>query len=163
MLANRTAPVGTPDLIHAALNNSNTAGVSGTAVGMPGNVQTGMEFSINLEELGWDGTSVIKIAGFINADGHDFVSNQVVGGLPEGTGNLGDPALLDLGLVDGRQFIAMDECLSDYDRDGFPTGDDFTLFVTDFENGHNKADVDGDCFLTGDDFTLFVTAFESGC
>ncbi len=51
----------------------------------------------------------------------------------------------------------------DLDRDGFLTGDDFTLFVTAFENGSRLADFDGDGFITGDDFQAFVEAFERGC
>ncbi len=54
-------------------------------------------------------------------------------------------------------------CRADYDGDGFVTGDDFALFVTDFEAGNIRADIDGDGFITGDDFGLFVTLFEIGC
>ncbi len=54
-------------------------------------------------------------------------------------------------------------CYADYDGDGFITGDDATLYVSDFESGNMCADVDGDGFLTGDDYTLWVTQFETGC
>ncbi len=66
---------------------------------------------------------------------------------------------LDLVSVDA--FVS--GCAADYDGDGFVTGDDFTLYVTAFENGDPEADYDNDGFITGDDFTLYVTLFETGC
>ncbi len=54
-------------------------------------------------------------------------------------------------------------CPSDYDGDGFVTGDDFDSFVADFVDGFVTADFDADGFVTGDDFDGYVSAFESGC
>ncbi len=54
-------------------------------------------------------------------------------------------------------------CASDFDGDGFVTGDDFDAYVAAFEGGGLEADFDGDGFVTGDDFDAFVAAFESGC
>ncbi len=54
-------------------------------------------------------------------------------------------------------------CAADFDCDGFLTGDDFDLYVADFEAGNVSADFDRDGFLTGDDFDAFVLAFEAGC
>lgn len=56
-----------------------------------------------------------------------------------------------------------DECLADFDADGFVTGADFDLFVRAFESGDMGADFDGDGFITGVDFDEFVEAFEAGC
>ncbi len=54
-------------------------------------------------------------------------------------------------------------CPSDFDGDGFVTGDDFDAYVSAFEAGVLAADFNGDTFVTGDDFDAYVVAFESGC
>lgn len=54
-------------------------------------------------------------------------------------------------------------CPSDYDGDGFVTGEDFDDYVAAFEAGDILADFDHDTFVTGEDFDAFVVAFESGC
>lgn len=54
-------------------------------------------------------------------------------------------------------------CVSDFDGDGFVTGDDFDAYVAIFELGGDDADVDGNGFVTGDDFDAYVLAFEAGC
>lgn len=83
----------TQDLLFA-INDNNAAGVTG------GNgpadqmaaaaVMTGMEFSISLADLGnpADG-EIIRIAAMIDNGDHNYLSNQILGGLPGGTGNLG--------------------------------------------------------------------------
>ncbi len=60
-------------------------------------------------------------------------------------------------------FVVTGSCASDFDGDGFPTGDDFDAYVTAFEAGDISSDFDGDGFVTGDDFDKFVVAFEKGC
>jgi uncharacterized protein (TIGR03382 family) len=40
-----------------------------------------------------------------NNGGHDFWSNQFLGGAPAGTGNLGGPGNKDFTLIDGDQFF----------------------------------------------------------
>ncbi len=54
-------------------------------------------------------------------------------------------------------------CPSDFDGDGFVTGEDFDGYVAVFEAGDPLADFDHDGFVTGEDFDAFVAAFESGC
>jgi len=54
-------------------------------------------------------------------------------------------------------------CPTDFNADGFVTGDDFDAFVAAFEAGDAEADFDEDGFVTGDDFDAFVAAFEQGC
>lgn len=77
-----------------AINDNNAAGVMGgtgasdqvAAVA----VTTSMEFSIALADIGSpDIGSTIYISGMINNGDHNFLSNQVLGGLPPGTGSLG--------------------------------------------------------------------------
>lgn len=91
--------------IRIALNNSNTAGVGpGTGAASGAGVVTGVELEIPLSLLAAD-TDLIKISAFINGSGHDFLSNQVLGGLPVGTGNLGEPRNVDFNQFAGDQFF----------------------------------------------------------
>jgi hypothetical protein len=80
-------------LVAAAINNSNVAGVNGepsATLADPMTAQFGMEFAINLSWLNLAaGTTSIRITAFINGAGHDYASNQFLGGLPAFTGNLG--------------------------------------------------------------------------
>jgi hypothetical protein len=96
-----------------AINNNNAAGVTGGAGAADpvaaAAVTTGMEFSIALADLGSPGAgSVIKISAMINNGDHNYLSNQVLGGLPAGTGNLGGNGgggfTGNLSGVDFRQF-----------------------------------------------------------
>ena len=54
-------------------------------------------------------------------------------------------------------------CAADYDCNGFVNGDDFDLFVGDFELGLPASDVDHTTFVNGEDFDMFVERFEVGC
>lgn len=73
----------------------------------PATVFTGIEFAIALDELGWDGVSDILVAGYVNGGGHDFLSNQILGGLPDGFGNLGAPGGVDFSQIDGTQYVVI--------------------------------------------------------
>ncbi|HEX7010851.1 MAG TPA: PEP-CTERM sorting domain-containing protein, partial [Phycisphaeraceae bacterium] len=42
-----------------------------------------------------------------NGGGHDFLSNQVLGGLSAGTGNLGEPRNVNFASQDGDQFFTV--------------------------------------------------------
>lgn len=77
-----------------AINNSNIAGVDGSGLGTgPGGVLTGIEVQIPLASLGVASMNGLKVAAFVNGQNFDFLSNQVLGGLPAGTGNLGGDGL----------------------------------------------------------------------
>jgi hypothetical protein len=79
--------------ILVAYDNSNTAGVVGGTG--PANqaaaaaVTTGLELGIALTDLDYIGGEISVLAG-VNNGGHNFFSNQFLGGLPAGTGNLGN-------------------------------------------------------------------------
>jgi hypothetical protein len=75
--------------IALTFNNLNTTGVTGsTAPNNAGSVPTGIEFSISLADLGYT-SGDIQVSAFINNGSHNYLSNQILGGLPLGTGNLG--------------------------------------------------------------------------
>lgn len=70
-------------------NDSNTTGVtSSTAPNDAASVTTGMELSMSLADLGYTSGN-INVSAFINNGDHNYLSNQVLGSLPSGTGNLG--------------------------------------------------------------------------
>lgn len=96
---------GTP--ITIAINNSNVAGVDGgTGAASGAGVVTGVELEIPLSLLG-NPTGDIRVSAFINGGGHDFLSNQVLGGLDAGTGNLGEPRAVNFGGLGGNQFFTV--------------------------------------------------------
>ncbi len=74
------------------LNNSNGAGVAGgnaaanAAAALA--VTTGVELSIPLAYFGGS-VNGVKVSAMINGSNHDYLSNQILGGLAGGTGNLG--------------------------------------------------------------------------
>jgi len=152
-------------LLQIALNNSNVDGVGAYPDGEPCGTYaySGIEFEIDLDELGWDGFTPIKLAGFINNGSHDYVSNQVIGGLPDATANLGTASAVDFSAIAGNQYVLVSTCPSDFDGNGFPNGDDFDAFVAAFEAGDLSSDFDHNCFPNGDDFDAFVNFFIAGC
>ena len=99
----------TPGLIAYAIDNSNTAGVTDVDVLDAANVTTGIELRINTDELGWDGVSPVRLSGFLANSDNGFLSQQVIGGLPDvpPAANLGEPRGLDFSLIAGDQFITI--------------------------------------------------------
>lgn len=89
--------------IRVTINNSNTGGVTGgTGVGSGAGVLTGVEFAIPFGAIGITGPGDIKICAFINGSGHDFVSNQVLGGIGGGD-HLGEPRDINFANIAGDQ------------------------------------------------------------
>jgi len=91
--------LGAPAIL-CTVDNSNIYGVDGGVGGSDGSgVLTGMELAIPLAALG-NPTDEIWITTFINGQQHDFVSNQVLGGLAGLVGdNLGEPRNVNFGTV----------------------------------------------------------------
>lgn len=92
------------------LNNSNVGGVvggSGNQSSPDGSgVTTGWEFQMALATIGASAGSDIKVAGFVNSGGN-FMSNQVIGGLPLGTGNLATTGSVNFSQLDGNQYVTV--------------------------------------------------------
>jgi len=75
-----------------------------------------------------------------------------------GTGSVVEAA------VDAVKLVVIGcNCPSDYNGDGFVTGEDFDEFIVAFEAGDIEADFNNDTFVTGEDFDAFVEAFVAGC
>jgi hypothetical protein len=135
-----------------SINNSNVGGVSGDSAnaGSGCGVTTGIEIKIPLVLTGWDGSSDIKVCAFINGQGHDYASNQVLGTLPAGSGNLGGdglggyvggwPAALRLNFagVEGNQYFGATDadacaaCFGDLDGSGEVDQGDVALCLLDY-------------------------------
>ena len=135
-----------------SISNANTGGVSGDSAN-PGSgcgVVTGIEMRIPLALLAWDGSSDIKVCAFINGNGHDYVSNQVLGSLPIGSGNLGGDGVggylggnsgalrgVDFAAIPGDQFFsafgadACGFCFGDLDGSGEVDSGDVALALLD--------------------------------
>ena len=98
----------------ANYDNSNIGGVTGNVAGgsvadAP-NVTTGVEFAIPVGMIGnVSYASGVRISAFINGGGHSFLSNQVLGGLPVDSANLGGPANVNFANISGNQFFAVPE------------------------------------------------------
>jgi len=130
--------------LEAGLNNSNVGGVSGDPAepGSGDGVRTGLEVKIPLALIDWDGTSPIKVCAFVNGGGHDYMSNQVLGSLPVGSGNLGGDGFggyvggdrgalrIDFATIEGDQFVTIgggdepNNCPADLNGDGAVDGID---------------------------------------
>lgn len=92
--------------INLAINNSNIAGVDGGNGPSDGSgVLTGIELEIPLSVIGNPAGEVL-ISAFINGGGHDFVSNQVLGGIGGGD-NLGEPRDVNFNDIAGNQFFTV--------------------------------------------------------
>jgi hypothetical protein len=104
--------------IVVAYDNSNTAGITGGTgaadQGAAAAVTTGLELAISLADLGYVGGPISVMVGQ-NGGGHDFWSNQFLGGLPAGTGNLGGDGAgnftgegaIDFTLFAGNQYFTL--------------------------------------------------------
>ncbi len=90
--------------LEATSDQSNVLGVTDLSAAGADLVTTGIEYRIDLDELGWDGVSDIKVSGWIANNGYDFVSNQVLGGLPA-PDQLGEPRLINFQNITGTQYI----------------------------------------------------------
>ena len=99
--------------IEVAIDNSNTGGVGfGEGLGCGEGVTTGIEIAIPVYLFDWDGSAgsidSAKVCAFINNGGHDYMSNQVLGGL-SGSPSLGDPRNVNFGDFSGNQYFESGE------------------------------------------------------
>ena len=97
--------------VTATTNNSNVGGVAGVqfqATGVwdsdPNTVDEGFEFRVELAGIGYVGGTDIKIGGAVAGQDFGFWSNQVIGGLPTGSGNLEGAQSIDFTSIAGDQF-----------------------------------------------------------
>ena len=109
-----TDGIGTAGSIMVGYDNSNMAGIGGTAGMMADQaaaaaVETGLELGIDLADIG-SPSGPVKVMLLQNNQGHDFLSNQTLAGLPVDSGNLGgNPSGLDFNNFAGDQFFVVPE------------------------------------------------------
>lgn len=163
-----------PNLIQVAINNSNVDGVTDSSAAGAASVNTGIEMAIDLDELGWDGSQDILVAGWIANAGFDFISNQVLGGLPFAD-NIGPRDAdgdgvndLDFNAIDGEQFVnltnpAAPDCPADFNGDGDANFFDVSAFLGAFNAGDPSADFNLDGNINFFDVSGFLGAFNAGC
>ncbi len=177
----------TPFLNHPldfGFNNTNTAGVGGSA-GSAANqaaaqaVTTGFEFAIDLADLGNPAPGeAIKIHAVYGNSNNNYHSNQTLGGLPVGTGNLGgDGAGNGIGNLSGVDFsnFAGDQFFTvtvpsslqgDLNDDGFVGIDDLSIILGNWNQtippGDPLADPSGDNFVGIDDLGHVLGNWNAG-
>ncbi len=163
-------------IILMRMDQSNLAGVTSANGGAPFTeddaiaVNTGLEMSIDLAELGYNGTNDIKLAGFIETSGGNTVTNQVIGSLPASYGaspgtNVGTANQVDFSAIDGKQWITVfQSCPSDLNHDGIVEDSDFVIFagaydilIADYRWA--SGDLNGDGAVDDTDFVIFVSAY----
>jgi len=158
------------NLLKGTIDNSNIRGITDSDGTGGEEVQTGLELAIDLDELGWDGESPIRVGGHISSGDFGFVSNQVIGGLPDGTGNLEEVTLVNYANIDGDQFVVVpvgggDPCPSpipDCNDDNLLNILDFVCYQGLFASGDPGADCNGDSMLNILDFVCYQGAFAAG-
>lgn len=132
--ANPPAPLPRSGLIRARLDNSNLVGVTELSGAGGASPTFGFEFSINLDELGYNPRSRIRVAGFLVNNNFTVVSNQVLGDpFASATANLGDPRNINFA-SDGsgagrRQWVQLSSCVADYNNSGNVDVNDIFAFL----------------------------------
>ncbi len=174
--ANPFAPIS--ELIRVGFNNSNVGGVTGTTADPAAvkAVNSGIEISIDLDELGWDGQQDILMAGWISNAGFDYLSNQVIGGLPDGSANIGPRDAdgdgfndLDFSAIAGTQHINLSAppvqpCLADFNGDGAVNFFDISAFIAAFNAQNPSADIAAPFGVWNFfDISSFMAAYNAGC
>ncbi|MFN4244335.1 MAG: hypothetical protein ACK4PI_13995 [Tepidisphaerales bacterium] len=119
--------------ITIAIDNSNTAGVGfGSGAASGAGVNTGIEIEIPLALIG-SPTGNFRITAFINGQGHDFLSNQVLAPIPPDNFNLGEPRNVNFADIPGDQFFTIVQgpsfILGDFNFDGIFDSDDIDPFL----------------------------------
>ncbi len=156
------AAVNAANGIMAAINNINAAGVAGgTQAGSGEGVTTGVEFKIPLSLIGYT-TGQIKICAFVNGNGHDYLSNQVMGGCAPDTGNLAEPRLVNFALLAGDQFFtvgtATNNCVGDIDGNHLVDGSDLGQLLGSWGQS-GATDLTGDGTTDGADLGTLLGAW----
>ncbi len=165
-----------------AINNINAAGVvagNGAANAAAAEaVSSGFEVSISLADLG--GASAfdnIRVVAMLNGSGHNFLSNQVLPGVPSPQVNIGgDGAGTFTGSLSGvnfttfagLQYFTVYTCHADLNEDGVVDDADFVIFAKAYNillcsdptmPSGCPADLNSDGFVDDADFVIFAAGY----
>ncbi|MFM9180880.1 MAG: hypothetical protein ACKOV8_06525 [Phycisphaerales bacterium] len=161
-----TIPVVAANGIEFTVNNINVAGVTSGPGGASSGagVVTGAEFKIPLSLIGYV-SGDLRVCAFINGGGHGYLSNQVLGGCPVDTQNLGEPRAVNFSTILDEQFIVVvgggtppDNCPTDLTDDGFVDGNDLGILLSQW-GGPGTADFNQDGFVDGNDLGILLAAW----
>lgn len=173
---NPSEPKPAEGIILMRMDQSNLAGITSATIPPTFTeddiiaVNTGLEFSIDLAELGYDGVSDIKLAGWLGGGDRQSISNQVIGGVPESYGaspgtNIGTTNATDFSTIAGQQWVnVFVSCPADVNGDTFVDDADFVSFAAaynEFLAPYRWApnDFNGDGFVDDTDFVFFAAAY----
>lgn len=146
------------------LDNSNIAGVGGgTEIASGAGVTTGVEVKIPLAAIPGYTSGDIRVCAFINGQGHDFVSNQVLGPIGGGP-NLGEPRALNFANIPGEQFFTVTAssgpaCPADLDGNGAVDASDLAALLGGW--GTANGDIDGSGSTDAADLAALLAAWGS--
>ena len=159
--------------VKVALNNSNILGVGADGGSADGSgVATGVEVAIPLALMGYDAATQknIKVCAMINGGGHDWVSNQVIGGLGAGSANLAEPRLVNFASIAANQYavvvvdaaepdcpVVPPSCPADLNGDGVIDGADLATVLGGW--GTAGGDTNGDGSTDGADLAAVLSAW----
>ena len=146
------------------IDNSNVAGVAGgfdigdaSAATL---VRTGVEVRIPLSAIQGYAGGDLKICAFINGGGHDYMSNQVIGGLGGGP-NLAEPRLVDFNIIPGEQFVMVSggggggtPCPADFDANNTVDAADLATLLAGW--GTSSPDLDGNGIVDAADLAALL-------
>jgi hypothetical protein len=137
-------------------------GGAGAEIGDGSGVSTGIEVAIPLSAIpGYMGGD-IKVCAFINGGGHDFVSNQVLGGIGGGA-NLGEPRFVNLDFIPGSQYFVVSAggtgggCTGDFDMSGTVDASDLAVLLGAW--GGSGGDLNGDMVTDASDLAVLLGAW----
>ena len=124
-------------------------------------VTTGMEIRVPLSLIDYTGGELL-VCAFVNASGHDYVSNQIIGPLGGGE-SLGDPRFVDFAMIPGDQFASVVEdkplCPTDFNHDGVTNGADLAGLLGAWGGTDPTYDVSGDGVVGGADLSIVLAAW----
>lgn len=138
----------------------------------------GMEFSISLADLGGaQAFDNIRVVAMINNGDHNYLSNQVLPGVPAPQFNLGGDGAggftgtlsgINFTTFAGTQWFTVYSCPADITEDGVVDDDDFIWFAYSYNVlicadpamvPGCPADLNGDGFVDDADFVIFASAY----
>ena len=143
-------------------DNSNTAGVvGGTKIGDGSGVATGIEIALPLNLLVEYAGTDIKVCVFVNGQGHDYMSNQILGGIGGGA-NYGEPRNVVMDFIPGVQWFTIPgaggtPCVGDLDGSGAVDASDLALLLGGW--GGPAGDLNGDQTTDASDLALLLGAW----
>ncbi|MBX3381436.1 MAG: hypothetical protein KF805_15180 [Phycisphaeraceae bacterium] len=171
----------TQTLFMAIINTNGlgvTAGTGAANTVAAAAVTSGFEVSISLADLGGAAAfDNIRVVAMLNGSGHDYLSNQVLPGVPAPQVNLGGDGTgvftgslsgVNFTTFAGTQYFTVYTCRADLNEDGVVDDADFVIFAKAYNilicsdptmPAGCPADINEDGFVDDADFVIFVAGY----